>query len=130
MKTSGKEIVNKICLDGDVFTTANSNNSKTTNCFIKTKDGQYYLITKFDFGVVKDFEGKRIKCDPFKFKYKNYELNLDYLFKCEVKEEVFKGSIYMIDRKVHFVRQYVKNSSKAEFERKGYLIDLVNCYHN
>lgn len=130
MKTSGKEIVTKICLNGEVFTTASTNNSKKTNCFIRSKDDRFFMINRFDKDN-NEFYGNLIKTKPFQFSYQKYEnLNIDYLYECEITDVIFSEVVIMIERKVHYVREFEQNSSQFKFERKGYLVDLKHHYHN
>ena len=60
----------------------------------------------------------KIKTEIFKFRYKNQNLDLDYLHSCEIPDIICRESVYTIDKKVHFVPKFYNNSSNVEFLKK------------
>lgn len=122
---------NKIKKDEKTITTLKSEKSKSSNYFIATNDGSYYLINKFCvINEVDHFAGVKFRVEKFKFSYKRINLYLEYILKCELTDILEYLPIAKIDRKVHFVKEFKKLSSKVEYERKGYLIDIKFKYHN
>ena len=126
-----KKSIAKVTFKNYSFTTIDSDNTKTTNYFVKIKNGDFFAITQFyQRNSILYFEGYKIKTIVFKFRYKNNNLDLDYLHSCEITDTICRESVHMIDKKVHFVPKFYNNSSKVEFLKKGHLIELDDVYHN
>lgn len=135
IKITGKNSIESLTIDGKKFTTIGSE-TKMSDYFVKTKTGKFYAVKRFfKRSLIEDqkdlfFEGLEIKTSPFNFNYKKNLLDLDYIKNCEVTETSNVHNINLIEKKVHFVPQFQKGSSKFEYLRKGHLIELTHVHHN
>lgn len=131
-KDDNTNYYDKMKRNGKVYTTwPYDDGKKSSNCFVKLKNGDFFMINSFFHRTDDELvcNGKILrKIDNLKFSYQNFDLELDYIYNCELQNDLTEFNVDDIVDKVHFVKGYVRNSCSQSDSL--FVIDLKHIVHN
>lgn len=133
-KFNNRNCFAKIFINNKAFTSSynTADDNQTSNYFVRTADGKcfkilYYFLCDSEYF----FEGKEIVLDSkLAINYFGERLELDYVFKARLTDNLVTKSVEEITDKVFFVRKFEKESFLYEKGNAGLVVQLIHKFHN